>query len=146
MSNNTPLLEWESFPFMEFPKKSLLLVLFLIFLFSYLYYLTVIRWEMPFFYLLSAVIMIGALLPYFIATKYQLFDEKIRVTYLIFKFERSYHDFRCYYADEKGVMLGTFVIPRWLDNFRGLSLRYSKAKVEREQLLEILELKIGNKK
>ncbi len=146
MSNKKPLLEWESFPFMEYPKKSLLLVVFLTFFFAYLYHLTVRMWEMPIFYIISVLILIGALLPYFVSAKYQLFEESIRVSYLFFKAERKYGEFRCYYADKNGVMLGTFVMPRWLDNFRGLSLRFSKSRAEKARLFEILDEKVGNRK
>jgi hypothetical protein len=146
MSNKKLLLEWESFPFMEYPKKSFLLVVFLILFFTYLYHLTVRLWDMPIFYIVGVLILIGALLPYFVSAKYQLFDSSIRVTYLFFKAERKYSEFRCYYADKNGVMLGTFVMPRWLDNFRGLSLRFSKSREEKTRLLEILEEKVGNRK
>jgi hypothetical protein len=42
-------------------------------------------------------------------------------------------------------MLSTFKMPRRLDPFRGQSLRFSKTKAEKEQLLEILRNKIGKK-
>jgi len=42
-------------------------------------------------------------------------------------------------------MLSTFKMPRNLDPFRGLSLRFSKTRNEKDELLIILEEKIGNK-
>ena len=83
---------------------------------------------------------------YFIPTRYEFYEYKILVWYAGIKIEKRYSDFKCYYADKKGVMLGTFMRPRRLDSFRGQSLRYSKTKKEKEQLLELLEQKIGNRK
>ena len=147
MSNsNEILLEWESFPFRENPKKSALVVIFLVAMFAFLWYLTIILWEMPLFYILGVAFLLFDLLPYFIPTRYVLMENRIQVYYLTIKIEKNYSDFRCYYPDEKGIMLGTFVRPRWLDRFRGQSLRYSQNKQEKEELLLILEKKIGNRR
>ncbi|RLC48951.1 MAG: hypothetical protein DRZ79_06615, partial [Candidatus Cloacimonadota bacterium] len=66
-------------------------------------------------------------------------------TYFIIKVEKKYSDFRCYYADKKGVMLGTFSRPRRLDNFRGQSIRFSKTQEEKERLFKLLDEKIGKR-
>ena len=64
---------------------------------------------------------------------------------LVFKRERKYNEFKCFYADKKGVMLSTFNRPRGLDRFRGQSVRFTKAQDEKEQIMEFLNKKIGNK-
>lgn len=147
MSNSDEiLLEWESFPFRENPKKSAFVLIFLIAMFAFLWYLTIILWEMPLFYILGVAFLLFDLLPYFIPTRYVMMEKRVQVYYLTIKIEKNYSDFRCYYTDEKGIMLGTFVRPRWLDRFRGQSLRYSKDKHEKDVLLQLLERKIGNRR
>jgi hypothetical protein len=147
MSNNKPpLLEWESFPLRENPKKSVFLVLFLLSMFFFLWFLTIKLWEMPLFFLLGIAFLLFDLLPYFIPTRYLMQENKIVIYYLFIRIEKRYEDFGCFYADEKGVMLGTFVRPRWLDKYRGQSLRYSHNQSEKEALLQLLEKKIGNRR
>lgn len=75
-----------------------------------------------------------------------MLENRLEVYYFTIRIEKRYDDFRCYYSDEKGVMLGTFRRPRWLDRFRGQSLRFSQSKAEKEELLQLLERKIGNKR
>jgi len=147
MSNDQEvILEWESFPFRENPKKSLFVLIFLLAMFSFLWYLTIVLWEMPLFYILGVGILLFDLLPYFIPTRYVMYEERFLVYYFFIKIERKYSDFRCFYTDQKGVMLGTFVRPRWLDRYRGQSLRYSADQSEKEELLQLLQRKIGNRR
>ena len=145
-NNNEALLEWESFPFRENPRKSLFVVLFLIAMFGFLWYLTIVLWEMPLFYILGVAFLLFDLLPYFIPTRYVMLENRFLIYYLSIKIEKQYDDFRCFYTDEKGVMLGTFMRPRWLDRFRGQSLRFSQDKAEKDELLKLLERKIGNRR
>lgn len=140
-----PLLEWESFLLIENFNKTLLLVLFLMVLMGILWVITIKIWEAPFYYILGLLFLLVPLLPYFTPTTYKLFDYHIEVYYFFIKIERRYSDFKCYYTDKKGVMLGTFKMPRWLDSYRGQSLRFSKNQGEKEKLLSILEDKIGNR-
>jgi len=145
MSNKEPLLEWESFPLIENTLRSILLVMVLVVIISILWIITIKIWEMPLLYLLGLLFLILPLLPYFIPTRYILCEYTITVIYLFIKIERRYSDFGCHYADKKGVMLGTFKMPRWLDGYRGQSLRFSKDKKEKDRLLRIIEDKIGNR-
>ncbi|HNX03322.1 MAG TPA: hypothetical protein PKM71_06645, partial [Candidatus Cloacimonas sp.] len=85
------------------------------------------------------------LLPYFILTEYELYEDRVQVRYLFLKVSRPFSDFGCFYEDKRGIMLSTFTAPRRLDAFRGLSLRFSADKKEREQLIFILMQKIGKK-
>ncbi|MCF7793753.1 MAG: hypothetical protein K9N09_04615 [Candidatus Cloacimonetes bacterium] len=145
MSNNELLLTWTSHPFRDNSRNSIILVFFIIILAASLWRIAVIEWEMPLFYYLGMIIFLGSLIPYFIPTTYELYNKKIRVFYWFIKMERSYSDFGSYYSDKRGVMLSTFKMPRRLDAFRGLNLRFSKTRSEKEKLFEILEEKIGNR-
>ncbi len=138
-----PLLSWRSWPFMERPKTSVLLMAFLIFLAWFLWNLAVKQWQQPWFYLLGMLLVLGNLLPYFIPTTYYLYEYEIVIYYLFLKITRRYTDFGCFYSDKRGMTLSTFKLPRRLDAFRGQSLRYSKSQAEKEQLTEILTRKIG---
>ncbi len=144
MSNNK-LLSWTSHPFKEYPTMSLLLSIFMILLAIGLWYLAVDVWEMPIFYYIGLFAFFFSLITYFIPTKYNIYNTKIEIYYWFIKVERSFADFGCYYSDKKGVMLSTFKRPRKLDPFRGLSLRFSRNKQEKEELMKILQEKIGNK-
>ncbi len=138
-----PLLEWTSFPFVERPLTSLLLILFLILISILLWQLAVATWGYHIFYVGGMLLLIGSLLPYFIPTTYQLYDDKIVARYLLIKIERKYSDFGCFFCDKRGAMLSTFKTPRRLDAFRGQSLRFSATQAEKERLIEILNEKIG---
>ena len=138
-----PLLEWKSFPFVERPWTSFFLMLFLILLSFLLWNITIVNWDYPIFYFGGMLLVIGSLLPYFIQTKYELFEDKYIAHYLFIKVERKYSDFGCFYHDKRGIMLSTFKTPRRLDAFRGQSLRFSAGQTEKEALIKILTDNIG---
>jgi len=140
-----PILKWKSWPLVERPWVSLILILFLLILSFLLYYIAVISWQQPFYYILGMLLVLGNLLPYFILTEYELYEDRVQVRYLFLKVSRPFSDFGCFYEDKRGIMLSTFTAPRRLDAFRGLSLRFSADKKEREQLIFILMQKIGKK-
>ncbi len=139
------LLTWRSWPFVERPKASILLSVFLIFLAYYLWQITVVQWHMPLYYFLGMILVLGSLLPYFVSTTYTLYEYEIVIHYSLVKISRKYTDFSCFYGDKRGIMLSTFKMPRRLDTFRGQSLRLSKDQSEKEQLEEILTRKVGKK-
>ncbi|MDA3814081.1 MAG: hypothetical protein PF570_07505 [Candidatus Cloacimonetes bacterium] len=145
MSDNEPKLKWISYPFKDFPLSTVLLITFLIIISLLLWKITVINWNMPLFFYLGMGVFMLSLITYFIPTTYELFEEKIIVHYWLIKVERPYSHFGCYYIDKKGIMLSTFKMPRKLDPFRGLSLRFSKPRNEKDELVKILEDKIGNR-
>lgn len=140
-----PRLEWNSFPFVERPLTSFFLMLFLIFLAFILWKVAVVQWGYPIFYFGGMLLVIGSLLPYFISTKYMLYDDKIVMHYIFFKVERKLADFGCFYTDKRGIMLSTFKTPRRLDVFRGQSLRFSAQQTEKEEVIKILTELIGKK-
>jgi len=137
------MLSWRSWPFVERPVTSILLIAFLAFLAWFLWNKAVDNWEQPWFYFLGMLLVLGNLLPYFIPTTYYLYEYEIVVYYLFLKISRRYTDFGCFYSDKRGIMLSTFKLPRRLDPFRGLSLRFSKSQEEKEKLIEILGRKVG---
>ena len=140
-----PLLSWASHPFKDFPLTSIFLVIFIIIIAFSLWRIAVEIWDMPLFYYLGLTFLLLSLLPYFIKTKYEFYEDKIIIYYWIIKIEKRYDNFGCFYADKKGVMLGTFKMPRRLDAFRGQSIRFSKTKTEKEEIFKILKEKIGKK-
>lgn len=138
-----PLLTWRSWPFVERPIHSIFLVSFLFLLSILLFKITIISWNMPVYYILGMLLVIGNLLPYFVQTEYEMYDTEIVVYYAFIKITRPYSQFGCFYKDKYGVMLSTFKLPRRLDPFRGQSLRFSKSRAEQTALMELLRDKIG---
>jgi len=130
---------------MERPLSSVALVIFLSGLAWFLHWLTVVNWQQPLYYYLGMGLVLINLLPYFVLTEYELYEDKILIRYLFFKVSRPYTDFGCYYQDKRGIMLSTFKLPRRLDAFRGQSLRFSAKAEEKEELNRILSEKIGKK-
>lgn len=144
MSNEKPKLSWTSHPFIDFPITSIFLVIFLIVLAVILWHVAIVIWDMPLFYYLGFTIFVISMITYFIPTRYEFYETKIVIYYAMIKVERHYSDFKCFYSDKKGIMLGTFMKPRKLDGFRGQSIRFSKHQIEKEDLIKLLEQKIGN--
>lgn len=138
-----PLLRWKSIPFVERPVTTFFALSVLLLMAVILYNITVISWSSPLLYYLSMLILILNLLPYFIMTQYSFFEDRIEIKYLLIRISRNYSDFGCFYKDKYGVMLSTFKMPRRLDPFRGQSIRFSKTKEEMEELLTLLNRKIG---
>ncbi len=144
MSNKKSLLKWTSYPLFDFPILGILVIIFSLTLSILVFYLTVNKWEAPLYFYLGMLIYFGSMFPFFIPTRYEFYDDEIIIYFCVVKVVKKYSDFGCYYADKKGVMLGTFKQPRRLDPFRGQSIRFSKTKKEECLLLKILSDKIGN--
>ncbi|MBP7309942.1 MAG: hypothetical protein KA984_01490 [Candidatus Cloacimonetes bacterium] len=138
-----PILKWKSWPFIERPLTSLVLVLFLCLLALIVYKIAVIGWQQPIYYIIGMLLVIANLVPYFIQTEYELYDDVYLARYLFLKISRPYSDFGCFYLDKRGIMLSTFKMPRRLDAFRGQSLRFSKTHEEKEAVLAFLKSKIA---
>ncbi|MCD4828409.1 MAG: hypothetical protein K8R90_03140 [Candidatus Cloacimonetes bacterium] len=141
---DSPLLEWTSWPLVDYPRSSLFLTAFLVFLVWLLWQIAVVDWQMPLFYVLGIVFVSGSLITWFIPTRYRLWPDRVEAIYLSIRMKRQWSDFRCHYTDKKGVMLSTFAHQSRLDRFRGLSLRFSRNREEKEQLMAILVEKLGD--
>ena len=144
MSNNEPKLSWTSHPLRDYPLTSIVLIIFIIILSAALWQIAVVSWEMPLFFYLGLVIFIFSLINYFIPTSYEFYEDNIVIYYFFIRMERVYSDFGCFYTDKKGVMLSTFKTHRRLDAFRGQSIRFSRTRSEKDELLKLLKEKIGN--
>ncbi|HPY96171.1 MAG TPA: hypothetical protein PL063_03045 [Candidatus Cloacimonadota bacterium] len=141
MSNdntNKPIIEWNSFPFMDFPRKSILLVIFLFFMGYILWNIAVVNWEQPLYYVLGVLILFIGVAPYFVSTKYEFYEQHLLIRYPIVKVEKKYTDYGSFYVDKKGLMLSTFKQVSRLDAFRGQSIRFSKDQSEREAIIAFL--------
>ena len=135
-----PIFDWISFPLVEFPIQSLLVFAFFLLTVVFVYTIT----HNFFWVLLSLFFLFTSLFSYFVPTYYEFYEDYLFVKVLIFKHERKYSEFKCFYVDKKGVMLSTFSRPRRLDRFRGQSIRFSKKQKERDKVLHFLNEKIGN--
>ena len=144
MSNKEPKLSWTSHPLRDYPITSIILIIFIIILSAALWQIAVVSWEMPLFFYLGLGIFFFSLITYFIPTSYEFYEDKIVIYYFFIRVERAYSDFGCFYTDKKGVMLSTFKAPRRLDGFRGQSIRFSKSRTEKDELIKLLKEKIGN--
>ncbi|MDP8231725.1 MAG: hypothetical protein P9L91_03545 [Candidatus Zophobacter franzmannii] len=143
--SNSILVSWVSWPFRDRPRASTLLSIFFVGMAVLLWNIAVVNWQMPFYYYFGMTILFMGLITYFIPSYYTFYDTHIEAKYLFFKVRREYTDFRCYFMDKRGIMLSTFRRPNRLDAFRGLNLRFSKDAEEKQELLELLEKRIGNK-
>ncbi len=138
-----PILHWSSWPFKERTCASIALCSFILLVSVLLWKITVIEWETPWFFFVGFILFVTSLLPYFIKTEYELYEDRIHIKYLFINVNRKYQDFSCFYKDKHGIMLSTFVRPRRLDAFRGQSLRFSATGKEMQDLIRILGDKIG---
>lgn len=143
--SNKPILEWTSTPILDFPLKTFFLFLFLIGFAAGFYYLTVAYWEMPLFYILSIAFLFIEIFPYFIPSSYQVYQNKIIAHYGVFTMEKELDNYKCFYADKLGIMLSTYRRPSRMDRFRGMSIRFSKNKEEKDKLISFLKERIGKK-
>ncbi len=145
MLSKTPLLKWTSFPAVDFPKKTTLLLIFLSGISLSLYYITISILPAPLLYILGILFVSIELSPYFVETTYEIYHHKLVIKYAFINVERDWNSYKCFYSDKLGVMLGPYKTPRKMDRFRGQSIRFSKLKNEKTELIEFLTNKIGNK-
>jgi len=145
MENREDLLRWTSHPLLDEAAKTIFLLAIMVFVSLILYQTAIITWKAPIYFYLGMLFFIGSMITWFIPTTYILFEDKIQIWYWKIKIEKNWSDFGCWYTDKKGVMLSTFKRPRRLDNFRGLSLRFSKDKHEQNRLFELLAEKVGER-
>lgn len=96
----------------------------------------------PFLVALSVVIMLGSLSSFFLPTRYELDDDKVKIRYLLSMRERKWGMFRSYYVDKNGVLLSPFERPSRLENFRGLYIRFDN---NQDQVVDFVKSKIVKK-
>jgi hypothetical protein len=127
-------MSWVSHPFKEHKRRSIILIVFLFFLWIGLYH------YFGWLALFLGILLVGsAIYPYFIRTTYTLDDKKIKIKGLFMEKEKEWFEFRSYYPDRNGVLLSPFTKPSRLENFRGTYLRFSG---NRAQVIEFVSHKI----
>ncbi|MCK4385300.1 MAG: hypothetical protein KAW52_03465 [candidate division Zixibacteria bacterium] len=137
MSNDV-VLRWSTHPVKRNTKISILVILFLLVVW-FLVYLTTFS---PLLTILSVVIMLGSLSPFFLPTYYELGDEKIKVKFFLNTKEKEWSMFRSFYVDKNGVLLSPFEKPSRLENFRGLYMRFNRNK---DQVVDFVKSRITMK-
>jgi len=137
------LYSWTSFPFVDFPIKSVILCVIVALVAYLLWELAIVKWEQPLYYVLGIFMLLIPIMPYLTPTTYYLFDMGFLVQYPLVQVRKKYSEYGCFYADKLGVMLSTYKTPRRMDTFRGQSLRFSKTASERGEVLALLKEKIG---
>jgi hypothetical protein len=138
--------DFTSFPFIDRPRTSTLLIIFLVFLSLLLRWFIQNALLLPItWFWVSMLLILISIWSYFIPSRYIFYDTKVVAKYVFMKVQRPYKDFGCFYSDKHGVMLSTFKTPRRLDPFRGMSIRYSKDQLEKKELLDFLAIKIGKR-
>ena len=137
MSNQpTPQHIWRVHPLRENWTRSTLLLLFLLFLFSGIYWL----FQSVFVTLLSAMFVTGSLYRYFVPFRYELYEHELVVSAPRYRLTKSWADFRSFYVDNNGVLLSPFAKPSRLENFRGVYVRFG---ANRSEVLDFIRDKIS---
>ena len=80
--------------------------------------------------ILSIVVLVCSLAPFFFPTTYILQSDCVIVRSLLRRFSRQWDAFKSYYPDKNGVLLSPFSSPSRLENFRGIYVRFSHNKLE----------------
>jgi len=119
-------LTWVSHPVKRNLRNSILLSLFLVILWAIVYIIT----DSVLFLVLSVVIMLGSLSPFYLPTRYELTEDKVKVNYVFHSMEKSWTSYRSYYPDKNGVLLSPFPRPSRLESFRGVYIRFAGNKEE----------------
>lgn len=119
-------LTWVSHPVKRNLRNSILLSLFLVILWAIVYIIT----DSVLFLVLSVVIMLGSLSPFYLPTRYELTEDKVKVNYVFHSMEKSWTLYRSYYPDKNGVLLSPFPRPSRLESFRGVYIRFAGNKEE----------------
>ena len=129
------ILRWSTHPIKRSAKISILVIL-LLFVIWLLVYLTTFS---PLLTVLSVVIMLGSLSPFFLPTYYELDEKKVRVKFFFNTKEKEWSTFRSFYVDKNGVLLSPFEGPSRLENFRGLYVKFNQ---NREEVVDFVKSKI----
>jgi hypothetical protein len=130
------VLKWSTHPVKRSAKTSILVILFLLVIWFLVYFTTFNL----FLTILSVVIMLGSLSPFFLPTYYELDNQKIKVKFFFNTREKEWNMFRSFYVDKNGVLLSPFERPSRLENFRGLYVRFNQNK---DEVVDFVRLKIA---
>lgn len=127
---------WRVHPLRENWTRSTLLLLFLILLFSGIYWL----FQSVSVALLSAIFVTSSLYRYFVPFRYEFYEHQLVVTAPFYRLTKSWDNFRSFYVDNNGVLLSPFAKPSRLENFRGVYVRFG---ANRSEVLDFIGGKIS---
>ena len=119
-------MEWTVHPIKRNWKVSIGVIAFLMILCAAIYF----SFHSIALLILSVVILVGSLAPFFFPTTYKLQNDCVIVRSLLRRFSRQWDVFRSYYPDKNGVLLSPFPTPSRLENFRGIYVRFSHNRSE----------------
>jgi len=131
-NSNAIALQWRVHPIKKNWKVSVGVILFLAILCAAIYF----SFNSATFLLLSIIILINSLSPFFFPTLYILRDDCVIVKSLLRKLSRQWNSFQSYYPDKNGVLLSPFPSPSRLENFRGVYVRFGQNKAEALDFIE----------
>ena len=128
MSQNEPgeCLEWSVFPFMEKPRRSVIVVLIVAAVATLVY----LAFKDVFLVILSVAILFASLHAFFTRTRYRLDETGVAVKTLSVRTAKPWKHFKRYYADDRGITLSPFAEPSRLEPFRSVRLLYGSNKDE----------------
>ena len=92
---------------------------------------------------LAVIIMLASMSSFFLPTRYELDQKKVKIRFCFTNREREWSGFRSFYVDKNGVLLSPFAKPSRLENFRGVYVRFSRNK---DQVVDFVRSKIGERK
>ncbi len=133
--NDEEVLRWETHPVKKSTPITILVILFLLVVWLVVYLAT----SSLFLTGLSVVIMLGSLSSFFLPTRYELNQKKVKIRFFLTMREREWNAFRSFYVDKNGVLLSPFAKPSRLENFRGVYVRFNRNK---DQVVEFVKSKI----
>ena len=130
-----PQQTWRVHPLRENWTRSALLLLFLLLLFSGVYWL----FQSVSVALLSTIFVTSSLYRYFVPFRYELYEHELVVSAPFYRVTKSWSDFRSFYTDNNGVLLSPFTKPSRLENFRGVYVRFG---ANRSEVVDFIKNKI----
>jgi hypothetical protein len=133
--NDQEALKWVTHPVRRSSLITVLVILFLFVVWMVVYLAT----SSLFLTGLSVLIMLGSLSSFFLPTRYELSQDKVRIRFFLTTRERQWNAFRSFYVDKNGVLLSPFDKPSRLENFRGVYVRFNRNK---DQVVEFVESRI----
>tara|TARA_B100000745_G_scaffold14864_2_gene10780 strand:- start:649 stop:1092 length:444 start_codon:yes stop_codon:yes gene_type:complete len=131
-----PQYVWVVHPLLDSPRKSIFLVLFLVFLVIGIQFL----FDSLGVTFLSTFFLFGSLRQYFFPFRYEVYDDQITVSSFFFKQNRLWNEFRSYYIDQHGILLSPFSKPSRLESFRGIYVRFG---LDKSVVQDLVQSKVG---
>ena len=126
-------LSWRSLPFKEHPRKTILLIIFLIVAGVGLYFSFGLYWL-----IFAYILLVGSIFSYFLPTYYFMDEEGITIKGIMAEQKKPWNDFKSYYPDKNGILLSPFLKPTRLENFRGTYIRFCNICNNREEVISFI--------